>query len=356
MSARVRLTDVARVTGLAVSTVSMALRNDATIALETQRRVQKTADTLGYRPNPLLSALASRHFGATQGRDVPIAYIPLPGMGLTWEDEKREIAAAKEHSRRLGYHLEVFHPENFQDGVEATRILFARGIQGILLQRSFEAKMLPGMDWSRFSLVGLGERMADPHSQPPLTTAYAAVDHFGQVVRVWDEIWKRGYRRIGIALFRLSDISLDDQSRWGATQCCLKRIPRQSRIPVHLSIGLQGGEESVQQFAKWLHRYQPDAILGFNGYFLALLRGQGLRSPDDIGFAGLYRNLLAEPGHPMEISIAGMEEMRSHAILVALDLLDQQIRHYESGLSQYPRTLMIHSRWIDGETLPDKSV
>jgi hypothetical protein len=43
------------------------------------------------------------------------------------------------------------------------------------------------------------------------------------------------------------------------------------------------------------------------------------------------------------------------SILAALELLDQQIRHHQCGLSNEPRVLMIDPEWIDGETLPDRS-
>jgi hypothetical protein len=42
--------------------------------------------------------------------------------------------------------------------------------------------------------------------------------------------------------------------------------------------------------------------------------------------------------------------------MLSLELLDQQIRHHEFGLSGEPRTLMINSEWVEGSTLPPKPV
>lgn len=48
----VRLTDIARSMGIAVSTVSMAIAGDARIAESTRNAVRQKADELGFRPNP----------------------------------------------------------------------------------------------------------------------------------------------------------------------------------------------------------------------------------------------------------------------------------------------------------------
>ena len=63
--------DVARAVGYSRATVSLALRGDASIPEKTRQRIAKVAEKLGYRTNPLVSALMSlqrqrRYAGRTE--------------------------------------------------------------------------------------------------------------------------------------------------------------------------------------------------------------------------------------------------------------------------------------------------
>ncbi|MDA1068643.1 MAG: LacI family DNA-binding transcriptional regulator [Verrucomicrobia bacterium] len=47
---------IAKKAGVAKSTVSLALRNSPKLLEQTRSRIQKIAQELGYKPNPLVSA------------------------------------------------------------------------------------------------------------------------------------------------------------------------------------------------------------------------------------------------------------------------------------------------------------
>src|SRR4051812_24644133 len=55
----VTLRDVAKKAGVSAMTVSRALRKHPNISPETRTKVEQAARQLGYRPNPLVSALMS---------------------------------------------------------------------------------------------------------------------------------------------------------------------------------------------------------------------------------------------------------------------------------------------------------
>ncbi|RYD40551.1 MAG: LacI family DNA-binding transcriptional regulator, partial [Verrucomicrobiaceae bacterium] len=57
MEKRVTMGVLAKRLGLSESTVSRALKGDTRIGEETRARVAKLAADLGYRPNPMISAL-----------------------------------------------------------------------------------------------------------------------------------------------------------------------------------------------------------------------------------------------------------------------------------------------------------
>lgn len=56
---QVTLKQIALEAGVSVMTVSRALRNQPSSASATRQRIQQIAERLGYRPNPLVSALMS---------------------------------------------------------------------------------------------------------------------------------------------------------------------------------------------------------------------------------------------------------------------------------------------------------
>jgi LacI family transcriptional regulator len=350
MSKRISLADVARSTGLGVSTVSMALRNVGTISPKTQKRIQEAARTLGYYPNPLLATLASKHFDSKYSSGVPVAYLDYPGGNRELHFITAPIInAVQEHGRKLGYRVERFTLDDFKDGAHATQILFSRGFQGIILPSHFQLNMLPGMDWNRFSVVAWGEGVAESPDCPHPLLYRATVDHFGLVLRAWNEAWKRGYRRIGFALFGDSITEKDDQLRIGASQFCLQSVPPRYRVPTCFVKNFDS-----RTMAKWIRRYRPDAVIGFNGFMAWALRHEGFRMPEDFGLALLHKGSDDSPPET-RTSESGMMEMNEKSVLVALELLDQQIRHHQCGLSTEPRTISINSEWIDGDTLPPKT-
>ena len=59
-----RLQEIAEKAGVSRATVSLALRNQTSIPARTRTRIRQLAEQLGYRPNPLISALMSYHRAA----------------------------------------------------------------------------------------------------------------------------------------------------------------------------------------------------------------------------------------------------------------------------------------------------
>ena len=86
---RVTQLDVARRAGVHRATVSMALRNHPNIPPATRDRILKIAATLGYSPDPMLSALAayrSRQRGPTFHGT--LAWLANSAFGFDWRDRR----------------------------------------------------------------------------------------------------------------------------------------------------------------------------------------------------------------------------------------------------------------------------
>src|SRR5438552_3565483 len=106
-----RLQDIADQAGLSKATVSLALRNHPSIPPPTRTRIQKLAEQMGYRPNPLVSALMAyqRTTQAIRPTGLTLAVvIDFPRSTSTWRQYLSEdlLAAAGARARELGYNIE----------------------------------------------------------------------------------------------------------------------------------------------------------------------------------------------------------------------------------------------------------
>jgi DNA-binding LacI/PurR family transcriptional regulator len=82
-----------------------------------------------------------------------------------------------------------------------------------------------------------------------------------------------------------------------------------------------------------------------------MLQKAGYRVPDDFGLAGT-----SVLGHGEKSILAGLdqnsEEIGRVAVLVVLSLISDNAR----GLPPIPRQILVKGRWVDGASLPDRSV
>src|SRR6266705_854255 len=92
---KVRITDVAKLAGVAPITVSRALNAPDSVAAETLRRVREAIDRTGYGPNMLAGGLAS---SCTRLVAAVVPTIASPVFQETWEALTDTFADA-------GYHL-----------------------------------------------------------------------------------------------------------------------------------------------------------------------------------------------------------------------------------------------------------
>ncbi len=73
---------------------------------------------------------------------------------------------------------------------------------------------------------------------------------------------------------------------WGAAHICQFRVPSRLRIPP-LTASIQT-VSIVGKLGRWIRRYRPDAIIGFNAGILWQIQKAGYRVPEDIGFVSLH--------------------------------------------------------------------
>ena len=99
--------EVAREAGVHQTTVSLALRDHHSLPAATRARIRAVADRLGYRPNPLVSALMSvRRRGRASREGSTLAFLTAYPTRDGWRRSANYqylFEATSARARELGY-------------------------------------------------------------------------------------------------------------------------------------------------------------------------------------------------------------------------------------------------------------
>ena len=320
------------------ATVSLALRDHPKISSATRERVKAIAAKLGYRPDPALARIAAHRWRTREHpSDFVVAFITTPHPWTNRESLPELRIAAMEHGERLGYRVEHFRSEDYASPEQLGRVLFHRGIRGVIVGQILREDFVRNFPWASFTCVGCHVG----YYQPPVHVVLPDFHH--AIVRVWRETMAAGYRRIGVALLREME-AVDLFDKVSAVLFCQARLtPDFSAVPLqHFS------PAELDEFDDWLKRYRPDVVLGFNGSVCDWLEKCGVKVPVDVAFASLD-NLPSAKFKGKSISGANPD----YAFIgrTSVEQLDLLLRTNLHGIPAHPLTVHVPSGWIPGETM-----
>lgn len=337
------LREIARVTGLTATAVSMALRNAPGVSEATRQRVRETAEKMGYRPNPLVTSLMQHIRSGRKTKDHGCIAILLDRVSKDeWHSlpsdfvYRQQYEGYQQQAALRGYRTECFclrAPDASIAAIE--RELYTRGIAGLVLAAPrVPPSPAPAMRWERYALSTISYAWTTP------AIDRVSSHHRHTVERACAEVWRRGYRRIGLCL---PDIAINGvDSNWMAGY-----LVSQTRLPGLARITPFAGtvhDTPLKIFRAWHDRWHPDVILTLLGEEERWLRSLSLSIPDDIALVCLNRS--------PDSAIAGIDENNTEVGAVACDLVVNQLTHNERGLPAHPKTILIDGVWNDGWSLP----
>jgi DNA-binding LacI/PurR family transcriptional regulator len=339
---RVTQQDIARKAGVHRATVSMAIKGHPNIPVKTRERILAIAASLGYEPDPMLSALA-----AYRNRRRPatfhgtLAWLINSAYGFDWRDRTLRphfsdyYEGASRQAGNYGFKIEIF--DFNAPGMTPTRmasILAARGIQGILLCPQPRPETNLEFLWKDFAAVTFGYSLATPRLHTVGATQYRAMRLTVRQIR------RLGYRRIGLALDGDHDLRTDHNYLAGyLVEEHLAGARRSATIPI-----LSSPYPDHGAVVRWLKAHRPDAIVTGNYHFHDLLRSFGTRVPEEIG--------VACPLLPSaDTELAGVVENSQEIGTVAVNFLIGMIHRQERGVPDNPQRIHVEGRWLEGKTL-----
>lgn len=340
---RVTLRDIAKVIGTTPVSVSLALRNSARVSAALREKIQAKAREMGYRPDPMLAALAHYRRGSVK---TPIS-AELAWINC-WPDAKKLRSfkefnlywqGAFEEADKCGYRLEEFHLHGNFSPARLEQILRARNIQGVLLpplppKNSSPRPDWQQFDWSRFSVVRFGYSVEQPRAH--IVTS----DQLANGLLACENIRRLGYARLGL----VTTERLVMRFAAGYLHHQMNCEPALQMPPLLLHEANREADKCA--LAAWLKRRKPDVIFTDTQFVPTMLAELGLHVPRDIGLA----TTSVLDGHADAGVFQNSDEIGSAAVQLVISL----IHHAEFGVPKVCREVLVEGRWQDGRMLPPK--
>lgn len=341
MQQKATLEDVARVAGVHRTTVSLSLRNHPRIPEATRNRIKSVAEQLGYRINPLVSALMQSRRSGKPVKHAALAYVTNYPTRYGWRPEHHDrpdfFPGAAERAQDFGYKLEHFWlaepgmtPRRFCD------MLSARSINGIVIGRLPPGQHSLELDWNRFSCVALGMTLRSP------ILHHITENHFDTVRQAMERCRERGYKRVG---FLFSDFNLSNEvgDLWmGAYLTQQLRLSASNRLPI-----CEGNPVGEAEFRTWFLRHKPDAILVNNPSLLInWLRNLDREVPRDVGVVALE--------HRRELECTGVYYDPAKIGALAVEMLIGLMHRNETGVPAVQHEVLLTGEWREKCMLPPR--
>jgi len=344
-SRRITMADVAREARVHQTTVSLALRNDPRLPSATRDRIRALAKEMGYRPDPMLSALNSYRSSKDGAKAQPsMAFLVRSRnkrWGSTFYADEQFLKGARRACERLGYRLVVFQVGNSAaEGSRLTRIIRSRGIGGLVVAGLDNTLRSLDMEWEHFSALCIESQhlRLSLHTVGNNQTAVTrtAISRMGDL----------GYRRIGLTVGEVEEASLGRPFSAGYL-VGVHENRRLVRVPPLL---LRPSDEEGTREATikaWVLRHKVDAVLSNWSSMPDMLRSAGFRIPQDLGVATLDYS-------PTRGAIAGIRQSHELVGERAVEALSLLMKTNQRGQIRLPNTTLVDGIWQDGPDLPPR--
>ena len=327
------LATIGKKVGKTKATVSMALRNDPRISSKTRAQIKKVAKSLGYMPDPLLSALVARKRTMLTSRKLAnLAVIiddnwRLDAPASLWLDGA--VEGMRSACLKYGYNfLELSIEKDFKTVANPDRLLRARGVRGVVIPSFFNRDIQIKLNWGQYSVITVG-------SHP--TTAFHRVgtDLSASMESLCHELAGRGYQRLGLA----HSYNMEKSHRFEWLAALYKErylVPeRFQTVAPYLPQSF-----SKDGFLSWIETHKPDCIISNEAQSYYLLKEAGYRIPGEIGYVNLTTTGISKlvSGMCIDYNLLGS---------ICIEHLHSFILRGEMGVPDNQQEFMIYSKWKD---------
>lgn len=340
MAAIPTIAEIARQAGVSTYTASLALRNSTRVAAATRDHVRQIAESLGYRPNPLINALMARvrnrrgqPTGDVLGFVISREHAIHPGQ---LDHQSRFFNGASARARDLGFRIEKFPLSSVEGrGQRLQQILDARGIHGVLIAPVPDRDFRIDLAWDRLAAATIGYSF----SEVPIHRA--SHNHFRSMGLVLDTCHARGWTRPGLIISQHVLEAVDQGFLAGYLTGTYRR---NQRVPIPPLLYRDDAFGSDQLLA-WIRKHRVDAVLSLRHDTREWLVSAGYALGRDLGLVMLDCNESAD-------EMAGIDQRQPALGAAATEMLASAMQNSEFGIPRLPRVIGLDGIWHEGPTLP----
>src|SRR5690606_8574552 len=147
-----------------------------------------------------------------------------------------------------------------------SRILYSRGIAGLIIAPTSSARGRLTLDWARFSCVTVGYSLIRPDLHR------VAPHHFHSILNAERKLRRMGYNRIGLCIYKNTSARVDDLWLAGALLCQHRR----TASPLKMFFFDESKRRSIPD---WARAENIEVIVSDNPQAVAELQRVGIRVP-----------------------------------------------------------------------------
>ncbi len=301
---RPRLSDVARLAGVDVSTASRVLRGEASqrIRPETRERILESARSLDYEPNTLAQGLRTSRT-RTLGLIVPQLDNPVFASA---------IRGAEKSAARHGYSLLIAHRESGATDAVYQRLSHRNRVDGLLVASLDDDVLLKQeLESTHAPFVLLNRRL-------PGSPYCVVLDSRAAAAIAVDHLAAQGHRRIAHLAGRPGGFNAGERLAGYRDGLARHGIAFDPALVAVAGYTAEGGAAAMRSLLK----EKPTAVLGATlvtaAGAMAVLHEAGLQIPGDVSVVGLHDAAVATMLYPQLTTVQMPTERMGE---IACDLL-----------------------------------
>lgn len=344
---------VAKMAGVAPSTVSKVFNNYPGVSADTRQTVLAAAAKLGYKPDPALSALIRRRWNRGHRSESVV-------IGLLWTSGVPSVSGYFKELRdgiftqaeSLGYVLRDYSLDQYKKHSSIDQLLARSGVTA-LISFSIQDWQKIDIDWNRLYHVFLFGHSQFSHLNQLRYDWLKAVDF---AVKLATEY---GHRRIGFVSSSIMN-SYEERhlhSAYLVNHAELKSLyPAQPRLLIykflqepfaHKDFGTMPNYPwASHPLSCWAREEKPDCIISSDTMPFHILKMAGFTVPQDFSFISLRQG--DSPSDSFVTSISHRPYILGQN---AVDIVHHLLQAGQKGLLPYPIIRTVEGEIHEGQTL-----
>ena len=343
--------DIAAELGIHFTTVGKALKDDPRIAERTRKRVKTQAEAMGYRPNPLVSALMAHKQSTTGNSNFGVIAVLIDSrLAFQFKSVDLTRRGVEKRAEELGFRVEYFPLDEYrQDLSTIRRVLMARGIACVLLFSLSASDVTNSELFGDFCCASVQEHFG---SIPAVVS-----DHFQTTELLCERLHGAGFRRPALIISKSLDpmgmdrvvsafrslsadvfeneaapILRESEVNESTLEAWLEKHRPDILIESWRGIRAPASEKEANPINHWLSRLRPDFAERERGFFERISK---ILRP--------YPRVLLDCIEPGEV---GISQNRDLAARKAIDLLTAALNRNERGVVPVGYRLMVEGSWV----------